>query len=81
VIGADIVYDRQNFGTILECVRRHLRPGGSLSIADPDRTIGRDFMRMAAGEGFRVSERAVAVNHRGRDLRVTLADLTYGEAA
>ena len=81
VIGADIVYDRQNFAALVSCARRNLRPGGSFLVADPGRSIGRDFMRLAAGEGFRLSERSVAVTHRGRDLKVTLADLVRGEAA
>jgi len=81
VIGADIVYDRQNFTALLSCARRNLRPGGSFLVADPGRTIGRDFIRLAAGEGFRLSERTVAVTHRGRDLDVTLADLVRVVAA
>ena len=79
VIGADIVYDRQHFSALLSCARRNLRAGGSFLIADPGRSIGRDFMRLAAGAGFRLNERSVDVSHRGRDLSITLADLIPAE--
>ena len=81
VVGADIVYERQSFPALIACVRRNLRPGGSFLVADPGRSIGRDFMRLASAEGFRLSEATVTVTHRGRDLSITLADLVYGEAA
>ena len=81
VIGADVVYDRQNFDVLVSCARRNLRPGGSFLVADPGRSIGRDFLRLAAGAGFRMSERTVAVTHRGRDISVTIADLVRGEDA
>ena len=81
VIGADIVYDRQLFGTLVECVRRHLRPGGSFLVADPGRSIGRDFLRLASAEGFRLSERTAAVTHHGREFTITLAELVAAEAA
>lgn len=81
VIGADIVYDRELFGTLVACVRRHLAPGGMFLVADPGRNIGKDFLRLACGEGFALSERSVAVTHHGRDLRVTLAGLVRAEAA
>ena len=75
IIGADIAYERRNFEPIISLVRRLLRPGGTFLLTDPDRDIGRDFIRMAGSAGFSVSERSLPVNHRGRDLTVILSEL------
>lgn len=79
VMGADIAYERRNFEPILSLVRRLLRPGGTFLLTDPDRDIGRDFVRLAGSAGFSVSERSFAVNHRGRDLTVILSELSLKE--
>ena len=75
IVGADIAYERRNFEPIIALVRRLLRPGGTFLLTDPDRDIGRDFIRMAGSAGFSASERSFPVNHRGRDLTVILSEL------
>jgi SAM-dependent methyltransferase len=75
IMGADIAYQRNDFGPIISLVRRLLRPGGTFLLTDPDRDIGRDFIRLAGSEGFSASGHSVPVSHRGRDLTVTLSEL------
>jgi SAM-dependent methyltransferase len=75
IMGADIAYERTNFEPLLALVRRLLRPGGTFLLTDPDRDIGRDFIRLAGSAGFSASERSLPVNHRGRDLTVILSEL------
>jgi predicted nicotinamide N-methyase len=79
IMGADITYDRSDFYPLITLVRRVLRPGGTFILADPDRDIGRDFIRLAVSEGFSVSERSVQVTHRGQDLTVILSELLRKE--
>jgi predicted nicotinamide N-methyase len=81
ILGADIVYERRNFKPLLALVRGLLRRSGVLLLADPGREIGRDFMRMAALEGFSVSESRFPVTHRGTDLTVVLSELSLMEDA
>jgi predicted nicotinamide N-methyase len=75
IIGADVTYERKSFLPLIGFALRHLRPGGTLFLADPDRNIGRDFLLEAASRGFSLSGRCVGVNHRGRDLTVRLSEL------
>jgi len=75
IMGADIAYERRNFEPLLCLVRRLLRPGGTFLLTDPDRDIGRDFIRLAGSAGFSVSDHSLSVNHRGRDLTVILSEL------
>jgi predicted nicotinamide N-methyase len=81
IVGADIVYDRANFEPVLSLVRNLLRPGGSFIITDPQRDIGRDFIRCAESGGFRARGKSVPVSHRGRELTVELSELTRSEDA
>jgi len=81
IIGADVVYERANFDPILSLVHNLLRPAGSFIITDPQRDIGRDFIRSAESGGFRASRTSVPVRHRGRDLTVELSELTRREGA
>lgn len=55
IIGADIVYERNNFLPILKCVRRVLKEDGCAVFTDPDRTMGMSFFALAESEGFRIS--------------------------
>jgi ETFB lysine methyltransferase len=79
IMGADITYERRNFDPLITLVRRLLRPGGTFLLTDPDRDIGRDFIRLAASEGFSVSERSLHVTHRERDLTAILSELLRKE--
>ena len=81
IVGADIVYERANFEPILSLVRNCLRPSGTFIITDPQREIGRDFIRTAEGGGFRASGRSIPVTHRGRDMTVDLSEITRREDA
>jgi predicted nicotinamide N-methyase len=79
IMGADIAYERRNFDPLISLVRRLLRPGGTFILTDPDRDIGRDFIRLAGSGGFSVRERPFHVNHRGRELTVILSELLRKE--
>ena len=75
IMGADIAYERRSFEPLISLVRRLLRPGGTFLLTDPDRDIGREFIRLAGSAGFSVSDHSLSVNHRGRDLTVILSEL------
>jgi hypothetical protein len=75
VIGADIVYERVNFPSILSLLRRAVRPGGLALIADPDRSLGRDFLREAGENGFHVTSRRSRGEHGGRTTNVVVSEL------
>jgi len=79
IIGADIVYERGNFAPLLLLIRRLLRPGGALLLTDPQRDIGRDFIRLAESDGFSATGEAFPVSHRGRDMTVILSELRRTE--
>ena len=79
LLGADIVYERRAFAPLLSLFRKTLAPSGSVLLAEPDRTPGRDFFAFAAQEGFLVDTRSVAVERRQRTTHVTIARIRRGE--
>jgi ETFB lysine methyltransferase len=79
ITGADIVYERQLFPALLALFRRHLAPGGTVLLADPDRSIGRDFLGSAEADGFTVRSTLHTVERRGIVSRVVLSELARKE--
>lgn len=75
IIGADITYERSLFQPLLRLMGRTLRPGGRAVLADPDRSIGRDFLALARESGFAVAAQSIPVERHGRTSSVTLATL------
>lgn len=47
IVGADIVYDQNEWSHILAFARYHLKPNGTLIISDPSRDSGRRFLESA----------------------------------
>lgn len=78
LLGADIVYERRAFAPVLNLLRQTLAPAGYVLLAEPDRTLGRDFFAFAAQEGFLVDTRSVAVERRQRTTHVTIARIRRG---
>jgi len=54
VSGADILYERKNFGPLLTILERCLRPAGYAIITDPSRAVALEFVELARISGFRV---------------------------
>jgi len=52
-----------------------VRPGGVVLIADPDRSLGRDFLREAGENGFHVTSRRSREEHGGRTTNVVISEL------
>jgi len=47
VIAADVAYERRNFSPLLSLIGQVLHPGGVAVFADPDRSMGREFLSVA----------------------------------
>jgi len=71
IIGADIIYERRMFSPLILLMKRYLSPGGTVMLTDPDRAIGRDFLREAAQNGFDASCTCAEVSRRARVTTLT----------
>jgi predicted nicotinamide N-methyase len=74
VIGADIVYERRNFAPLLTLLPQVLARNGRVMLADPDRTIGADFIAAAKTDGWNVVTERTTVPFKG--IPVTVAHHT-----
>jgi hypothetical protein len=72
IIGADIVYERQNFLPLLETFDALLAPGGEIVLADPDRQTAGPFLELAAEWGYDRATTPVRALHRGRPAEVSI---------
>ena len=75
ILGADIVYERRMFEPLLALFHQALAPGGSVVLTEPDRSVGADFLRLAAERGFTAETVPMQVRRRGRSCRVLRAAL------
>jgi predicted nicotinamide N-methyase len=75
IIGADIVYERRNFAPLLKFFGSALTPGCPAILAEPDRSIGDDFLAAARDCGFHVDLQHMTCERRGRQSTVRLATL------
>lgn len=57
IVGADIVYDRQDISHLDRFWKKHLKPGGRILLADPARLMTLDLMPLIQAKGWTV-ERA-----------------------
>lgn len=75
VLGADIVYERRHFVPLLDMLDTCLRPQGEVWIADPDRSLGREFLAVAAERGWQGETVKREILRRGRRGNVAMTRL------
>jgi len=77
ILASDVLYERANFHPLLQLLHRALGPNGQFILAEPNRPIARDFLRLIRDHGFqytRTTERvevsgeltAVSIYHGGQ---------------
>jgi predicted nicotinamide N-methyase len=52
IVASDILYERVNFHALLYMLQTALRPEGQFILAEPNRPIARDFLRLLRDHGF-----------------------------
>ena len=81
ILGADVIYERGNYLPLLETLERFLLPDGVVILSDPQRQTAGPFLEMARERGFSPLSRTSRVNHRGREVEVSLHHLRKPERA
>ena len=70
IVGSDIVYD-PNLWSILEpCLRRHLAPGGTVLLTEPQRQTGDRFLNWIIEAGWQVETRILDLGDGQREIRL-----------
>jgi predicted nicotinamide N-methyase len=80
IMGADIVYERKNFGPILAFLKSHLAPGGCALLTEPDRTIGQAFLAEARESRLSLDHRYSSVVRDGRTHRISRMIIRHGKS-
>jgi len=72
IIGADILYDRNEWWFLEPFWRRHLCAGGTVLLGEPGRQTGDDFPEWIAQRGWHVEQLKQHVPMRKKDVRIFL---------
>jgi predicted nicotinamide N-methyase len=75
VLGADIVYERRNFEPLLACLDATISDAGEAWLAEPDRSMGYDFLTLARERGWVATTQMHMKERRGRTTAVRLAHM------
>jgi predicted nicotinamide N-methyase len=67
IIGSDLLYERDQGGTLAAFIEHHSAAAGEVWIVDPDRGNRPAFNRQMGAQGFRFSEERFARPDSGRD--------------
>lgn len=70
IIGADLLYERRNFGPILATLDQLLAPAGIAVFSDPERHMSLDFFLKASDSGWECVASTRAVHWEGGDFSV-----------
>jgi predicted nicotinamide N-methyase len=74
ILGAEILYDRSTFPSLIDFLGRHLQQGGSALLADAKRTNTEEFYRRADQVGFKWER--TEVQEREENVLLTVSIVT-----
>lgn len=64
VLAADVAYERKSFDHLINAFRNLIAPGGSLLIAEPNRTFAQSFFSDLPNLGFQVKKTGFVIERR-----------------
>jgi predicted nicotinamide N-methyase len=70
ILGADILYERQQWEFLDAFWQEHLAPGGSILLGEPGRQTGEMFVTWIEARGWRFQESAQPVPTRPKPIRI-----------
>jgi ETFB lysine methyltransferase len=74
IVASDILYERVNFQAILRLLQTGMAPAGRFILAEPNRPVARDFLRLLRDQGFRYERVTEAVEIDGEQFDVSIYD-------
>jgi len=72
ILGADILYERQQWEYLEPFWRRHLLPGGKILLGEPGRQTGAGFLEWIAPRGWRIEPLTAHLADRNKTIRLFL---------
>jgi ETFB lysine methyltransferase len=74
IVASDILYERVNFQAILRLLQTGMAPSGRFILAEPNRPVARDFLRLLRDQGFRYERVTEVVEVEGERFDVSIYD-------
>ncbi len=70
IIGSDIVYDPALHAIVEPCLRRHLAPGGTVLLSEPQRHTGDRFQKWIQAAGWKLTTHYLDLQDNSREIRI-----------
>jgi ETFB lysine methyltransferase len=74
IVASDILYERGNFLPIVQLLQTSMAPSGRFLLAEPNRPVARDFLRLLRDHGFRYERVTESVEVDGERFDVSIYD-------
>lgn len=74
IVASDILYERGNFLPIVQLLQTSMAPSGRFLLAEPNRPVARDFLRLLRDHGFRYERVTESVEIDGERFDVSIYD-------
>jgi len=74
IVASDIIYERANFLPIVQMLQTSMAPSGRFLLAEPNRPVARDFLRLLRDHGFRYERVTESVGLEGERFDVSIYD-------
>jgi predicted nicotinamide N-methyase len=72
VMASDVLYERTNFQPLIQLLQRARAPNGQFILAEPNRPIARDFLRLLRDHGFQYTRATERVELDGEVTEVSV---------
>ena len=72
IMASDVLYERANFQPLMQLLHRALEPNGHFILAEPNRPIARDFLRLLRDRGFQYTRTTERVEVGGEVSEVSI---------
>jgi ETFB lysine methyltransferase len=72
IVASDILYERANFQPLLSMMQSALEPDGHFILAEPNRPVARDFLRLLRDHGFQYERSTADVEVGDERYRVSI---------
>jgi predicted nicotinamide N-methyase len=74
IVASDIIYERGNFLPIVQLLQTSMVPSGRFILAEPNRPVARDFLRLLRDRGFRYERLTESIEFEGARVDISIYD-------
>lgn len=79
ILASDVVYEKRYFWPLTDLFKTLLQPDGKILLAEPNRSVAREFFEVLGGEGFSWKKTSREVDFRNKKTDVSIYTISKSE--